>query len=169
MDNTMRKRWISLYVENQVGVLSKISGLFSAKCYNLESLTVGTTEDPTISRMTIETLSDEETYEQIKKQLNRMVEVIKVIDFTEISVVMQELMFIKVKNCSKEDKAELFRIAQTYQAKVRDYGHDSLLLEFVHTAHKNSAIIQYLKSEFKTIEVVRGGTVGIEAITMPKR
>ena len=83
MDNTMKKRWISLYVENQVGVLSKISGLFSGKSYNLESLTVGRTEDPTISRMTIETNSDEETYEQIKKQLNRMVEVIRVIDFTD--------------------------------------------------------------------------------------
>ena len=116
-----------------------------------------------------ETISDEETYEQIKKQLNRMVEVIKVIDFTEISVVMQELMFVKVKNCTPEDKTELFQIAQTYQAKVRDYGKDSVLLEFVHTAHKNSAIIQFLRSEFQSIEVVRGGTVGIEAITMPKR
>ena len=165
MDNKMKKRWISLYVENQVGVLSKISGLFSGKSYNLESLTVGTTEDPTISRMTIETISDEETYEQIKKQLNRMVEVIKVIDFTEL----QELMFIKVKNCTPEDKVELFQIAQTYQAKVRDYGKDSVLLEFVHTAHKNSSIIQFLRSEFHSIEVVRGGSVGIEAITMPKR
>ena len=117
MDNTMKKRWISLYVENQVGVLSKISGLFSGKSYNLESLTVGRTEDPTISRMTIETNSDEETYEQIKKQLNRMVEVIKVIDFTEVSVVMQELMFIKVKNCTPEDKTELFQIAQTIRQR----------------------------------------------------
>ena len=66
MDNTMKKRWISLHVENQVGVLSKISGLFSGKSYNLESLTVGRTEDPTISRMTIETNSDEETYEDRK-------------------------------------------------------------------------------------------------------
>ena len=65
-----------------------------------------------------------------------MVEVIRVIDFTEVSVVMQELMFIKVKNCTPEDKTELFQIAQTYQAKVRDYGKDSVLLEFVHTAHK---------------------------------
>lgn len=81
MDNNMKKRWISLYVENQVGVLSKISGLFSGKCYNLDSLTVGTTEDPTVSRMTIATVSDDETFEQIKKQLNRMIEVIKVIDF----------------------------------------------------------------------------------------
>lgn len=168
-NNTMKKRWISLFVENQVGVLSKISGLFSGKSYNLESLTVGRTEDPTVSRMTIATISDEETYEQIKKQLNRMVEVIKVIDFTDLSVVMQEIMFIKVRNCTQADKTELFQIAQTYQAKVRDYGHDSVLLEFVHTAHKNTSIIQFLKSEFKTIEVVRGGSVGIEAITLPRR
>lgn len=71
MSNGMKKRWISLYVENQVGVLSKISGLFSAKSYNMDSLTVGTTEDPTVSRMTIATVSDDETFEQIKKQLNR--------------------------------------------------------------------------------------------------
>ena len=67
MENKMKKRWISLYVENQVGVLSKITGLFSGKTYNLDSLTVGTTEDPTVSRMTIATVSDDETFEQIKK------------------------------------------------------------------------------------------------------
>lgn len=165
----MKKRWISLFVENEIGVLAKISGLFAAKCYNLESLTVGTTEDPTVSRMTIATMCDDETYEQIKKQLNRMIEVIKVIDFTDISVVMQELMFIKVKNCTREDKAELFQIAQAYQMRVRDYGRDCVLLESTHTAHKNTAIIQFLKGEFHSIEVVRGGTVGIEAVTLPKR
>ena len=85
----MKKRWISLYVENQVGVLSKISGLFSAKSYNLESLTVGTTEDSTVSRMTIGVNSDDVTYEQIKKQLNRMVEVIKVIDLEFIPAHMK--------------------------------------------------------------------------------
>ena len=90
MDNNMKKRWISLYVENQVGVLSKISGLFSGKSYNLDSLTVGTTEDPTVSRMTIATVSDDETFEQIKKQLNRMVEVIKVIDFNSIRFHVRE-------------------------------------------------------------------------------
>mgnify|MGYP002469104722 CR=1 FL=1 len=169
MDNTMKKRWISLYVENQVGVLSKISGLFSGKSYNLESLTVGRTEDPTISRMTIETNSDEETYEQIKKQLNRMVEVIKVIDFTEVSVVMQELMFIKVKNCTPEDKTELFQIAETFKAKVIDYGKDSVLMEFVQTGTKNDAVIKLMKEEFESIEVVRGGSVGIESISMMER
>ncbi|SHJ34062.1 acetolactate synthase small subunit [Hespellia stercorisuis] len=169
MDSNLKKRWISLYVENQVGVLSKISGLFSAKSYNLESLTVGTTEDPTISRMTIATACDDETFEQIKKQLNRLVEVIKVIDFTDIFVRMKEILYVKVKKCTQEDKNEIFQIAETFKAKVIDYGKDSLLLEFVQTATKNDAVIKLMKEEFKTIEVVRGGSVGIESISMMER
>ena len=169
MNSTMKKRWISLYVENQVGVLPKISGLFAGKLYNLESLTVGTTEDPTISRMTIETVSDDETFEQIKKQLNKFVEVIKVIDFTNSEVCMKELLYVKVKKCTREDKEELFQIAQSFQAKIIDYGKDSLLLEFVQTATKNDAVIKLFKEEFKTIEVVRGGSVGIESISMMER
>ena len=82
----MKKRWISLFVENEVGMLAKISGLFSGKSYNLQSLTVGETEDPTISRMTIGLLSDDITFEQIKKQLNRSVGIIKVIDFTDTPI-----------------------------------------------------------------------------------
>lgn len=169
MDNNMKKRWISLYVENQVGVLSKISGLFSAKSYNLDSLTVGMTEDPTVSRMTIATVSDDETFEQIKKQLNRMIEVIKVIDFTDIFVRMKEILYIKVLKCSVADKVEVFQIAETFKAKVIDYGRDSVLVEFVQTATKNDAVVKLMKEEFKTIEVVRGGSVGIESISMMER
>ena len=169
MDNSLKKRWISLYVENQVGVLSKISVLFSGKSYNLDSLTVGTTEDPTISRMTIATVSDDETFEQIKKQLNRLVEVIKVIDFTDIFVRMKEILYIKVRKCTQEDKVELFQIAETFKARVIDYGKDSLLLEFVQTAAKNDAVIKLMKEEFNNIEVVRGGSVGIESISMMER
>ena len=132
MNKGMKKRWISLYVETQVGVLSKISGLFSAKSYNLDSLTVGTTEDPTVSRMTIATVSDDETFEQIKKQLNR-------------------------------------QIAETFKARVIDYGKDSLLLEFVQTATKNDAVVKLMKEEFGKIEVVRGGSVGIESINVMER
>ena len=169
MDNTMKKRWISLYVENQVGVLSKISGLFSGKSYNLDSLTVGTTEDPTVSRMTIATVSDDETFEQIKKQLNRMIEVIKVIDFTDIFVRMKESLYVKVFKCSPADKVEVFQIAETFKAKVIDYGRDSVLVEFVQTATKNDAVVKLMKEEFKSIEVVRGGSVGIESISMMER
>ncbi len=169
MESGIKKRWISLYVENQVGVLSKISGLFSAKSYNLDSLTVGTTEDPTVSRMTIATVSDDETFEQIKKQLNRMVEVIKVIDFTDVFVRMKEILYVKVRKCTLEDKTELFQIAETFKARVIDYGRDSVLLEFVQTATKNDAVVKLLKEEYKNIEVVRGGSVGIESISMMER
>ena len=169
MENKMKKRWISLYVENQVGVLSKITGLFSGKTYNLDSLTVGTTEDPTVSRMTIATVSDDETFEQIKKQLNRMVEVIKVIDFTNIFVRMKEILYVKVFKFTPEDKDEVYQIAETFKAKVIDYGKDSVLVEFVQTATKNDAVVKLMKEEFKTIEVVRGGSVGIESISMMER
>ena len=169
MDNNMKKRWISLYVENQVGVLSKISGLFSGKSYNLDSLTVGTTEDSTESTMTIATVSDDETFEQIKKQLNRMIEVIKVIDFTDVFVRMKEILYVKVMKCTAADKVEVFQIAETFKAKVIDYGRDSVLVEFVQTATKNDAVVKLMKEEFKTIEVVRGGSVGIESISMMER
>lgn len=169
MESSMKKRWISLYVENQVGVLSKISGLFSGKSYNLDSLTVGTTEDPSVSRMTIATVSDDETFEQIKKQLNRMIEVIKVIDFTDVFVRMKEILYVKVFKCAPEDKVEIFQIATTFKAKVIDYGKDSLLIEFVQTATKNDAVVKLMKEEFKSIEVVRGGSVGIESISMMER
>jgi len=169
MDTTIKKRWISLYVENQVGVLAKIAGLFSGKSYNMDSLTVGTTEDPTISRMTIATVSDDETFEQIKKQLNRQVEVIKVIDFSDIFVRMKEILYVKVKNCTAEDKTKAFQIAKAFKGRVIDYGRDSVLLEFTQTATKNDALIKLVKMEFHSIDVVRGGSVGIESISIMER
>jgi acetolactate synthase-1/3 small subunit len=119
--------------------------------------------------MTIATYSDDETFEQIKKQLNKMVEVIKVVDFTDCSVCMKELLYVKVKKINRHEKEELFQIAQSFQARIVDYGKDSLLLEFVHSATKNDAIIKLMKEEFQSIEVVRGGSVGIEAINMTQR
>lgn len=165
----MEKKWISLYVENRTGVLSKVVGLFSAKAYNLDSLTVGPTEDETVSRMTIGVISDDMTFEQIKKQLNRCVEVIKVIDFTEGSIHKKEILFIKVKKCSKEDKVELFQLAQVYHAKVIDVDIEGVLLEFVQTEKKNNHIIQMIHKNFKNIEVVRGGSVAIESLSMSDR
>ena len=106
----MKDRWIALYVENQVGVLAKISGLFAGKSYNLKSLTVGTTENEDTSRMTICATCDDITFEQIKKQLNRMVEVIKVMDLSNVPIHMKEILFAKIKKCSDGDKAECFRM-----------------------------------------------------------
>lgn len=161
----MKNRWIALYVENQVGVLAKVSGLFSGKSYNLQSLTVGTTEDETVSRMTICVTSDDVTFEQIKKQLNRMVEVIKVIDLTNVPIHMKEILYAKVLRCSSEDKEEIVRIAQVFDVQVADIGQDSVLLECTLTERRNNELITLLKNRFHTIEVVRGGAVAIESIS----
>ena len=162
---TMKNRWIALYVENEVGVLAKVSGLFAGKSYNLHSLTVGTTEDETVSRMTIGVTSDDITFEQIKKQLNRMVEVIKVMDLTETPTHMKELLYVKVNNITPEEIAEVFQIAQVFKVDVTDIGADSVLLECLLIERKNNELIALLKSRFKRINVVRGGAVAIESIS----
>ncbi|SET39696.1 acetolactate synthase small subunit [[Clostridium] polysaccharolyticum] len=164
----MKKRWICLFVENEVGVLAKISGLFSAKAYNVSSLTVGMTEDVTISRMTISLMSDDQTFEQIIKQLNRSVEVIKVIDYTNMPIHMEELMYIKVLKVTEKDKAEIFRITKVFEVKVIDMGKTSVLLKCSQTEEKNNSLLNLMKLEFTNrIEVARGGSVAIEAINMP--
>ena len=161
----MKNRWIALYVENQVGVLAKVSGLFSGKAYNLQSLTVGTTEDETISRMTICVASDDITFEQIKKQLNRMVEVIKVIDLTNVPIHMKEILFAKVKDIRSSQIDEVFRIAEVFSVQVADIGKDSVMLECKLTERRNNELIELLKTKFHNIEIVRGGAVAIEAIS----
>lgn len=161
----MKNRWIALYVENQVGVLAKVAGLFSGKSYNLQSLTVGTSEDESVSRMTICVTSDDVTFEQIKKQLNRMVEVIKVIDLTNVPIHMKEILFAKVIKIDASQKAELFQIAQVFDVQVVDIGDDSVLLECKLTERKNNELIALLRSKFKHIEIVRGGAVAIESIS----
>ena len=162
--DALKNRWIALYVENQVGVLARVSGLFSAKSYNLQSLTVGTTEDESVSRMTICVTSDDVTFEQIKKQLNRMVEVIKVIDLTNVPIHMKELLFAKVIGIDAAQRQEVFQMAQVFKVEVSDMGTDSVLLECKLPEHRNNELIALLKAKFKHIEIVRGGAVAIEAI-----
>ncbi|MEE1010083.1 MAG: acetolactate synthase small subunit [Agathobacter sp.] len=161
----MKKRWIALYVENQVGVLAKVSGLFSAKSYNLQTLTVGTTEDETVSRMTISVTSDDITFEQIKKQLNRMVEVIKVIDLTDVPLHMKEILFAKVEKIDQDGINQVFQIAQVFNIKVVDINTHSVTLESNLTEHRNDELVALLKTKFKHISVVRGGAVAIESIS----
>ena len=161
----MTKRWIALYVENSVGVLAKVSGLFSAKCYNLQSLTVGTTEHEDISRMTISVESDDVTFEQIKKQLNAMVEVIKVLDLTKVPVHMKEVLFAKVKSITPDEKQEVVRIAKVFSVQVIDIGKDSIMLECMLTERRNDELVGLLRESFKHIDVVRGGPVAMESIS----
>ena len=167
----VKKRWISIYVENETGVLARISGLFSGKSYNIDTLSVGETEDRSVSRMTIGVTSDDKTFEQIKKQLNRSVEVIKVIDFTDAAIHMKELMFVKINSCTEKDKAEAFRIAEVYDGvKVEDYNKNTVLLECVQTEDKNESLLKLLDSVFgDRLEVVRSGAVAIEAVSFTER
>lgn len=169
MDKT-KKRWLSIYVENEIGVLARISGLFSGKSYNIDTLTVGETEDRTVSRMTIGVTSDDKTFEQIKKQLNRSVEVIKVLDFTDIPIQLKELMLVKINNCAEKDKAEAFRIADVYGVKVVDYNKSTVLLECTLTEHKCESLLKLLADTFGyRLEVVRSGAVAIEAVSYTER
>jgi acetolactate synthase-1/3 small subunit len=161
----MKKRWICLFVENEIGVLARIAGLFSGKSYNLDSLTVGETEDKTISRMTISLTSDDRTFEQVKKQLNRTVEVIKVVDYTDISTHRRELLFVKVFHCDEADKTELFRMAEVFGLTVIDYNKDTILLECVKPESKNNELIKRFQRNFcNRVEIVRGGSVAVEAL-----
>ncbi len=165
----MKKRWICLFVENEIGVLARISGLFSGKSYNLDSLTVGMTEDPTVSRMTISLTSDDKTFEQIKKQLGRSVKVIKVVDYTDKTIHMKEILLIKVSGCSEEDKTEIFRISEVFGVPVIDYDGTAVILECTQTEKDNDHLIALLKKNFMNrIEIVRGGSVAIEAVGFAK-
>lgn len=165
----MRRRWLSLYVENEVGVLARIAGLFSGKSYNLHSLTVGETEDTTVSRMTICVEGDDATFEQIKKQLNRLVEVIKVVDLSNKPMHIKELLYLKVKNCTEKEKTEVLRIADVFHVSVADYGKDSILLECLQTEQRNNDIVAAVAILCKQMEVVRGGSVAVESISITDR
>ncbi|MDD6351850.1 MAG: acetolactate synthase small subunit [Lachnospiraceae bacterium] len=169
-DHTLKERWIALYVENSVGVLAKVSGLFSGKSYNLKSLTVGTTERPDTSRMTISAMCDDITFEQIKKQLNTMVEVIKVIDLTDQPIHMNEILYARVLDLDESGKQEVFRIAQVFNTSSGnvnpvDISTDSILLESTLTPRRNDDLIALLKKEFHRIEVTRGGAVAVESVS----
>lgn len=126
---------------------------------------VGMTRSITKYGMTICVTSDDITFEQIKKQLNRMVEVIKVIDLTDVPIHMKEILFAKVLDINAAEKLEVFQIAQVFHVEVSDVGNDSVLLECKLTERRNNELIALLRSKFKRIEVVRGGAVAIESIS----
>ncbi len=168
-DKSFRRRWLSLFVENQIGVLARISGLLSGKAYNIHSLTVGETQDNSISRMTICLDADDKTYEQIQKQFNRSVEVIKVLDITDASIRTKEVMFIKIKGLNDAKRTEIFQMAEAFKFRIKDMDAGSVLIEAVRTEIKNDSILKLVNERFTNIEVVRGGPVAIESISMQDR
>lgn len=150
---------ISVLVENHFGVLTRIAGLFAGRGYNIQSLTVGPTEDETISRMTIVVEGDQAVLEQVKKQLNKLVDTIKVTDLTGEQYIGRELALIKVQAGIKE-RAEVFQIADVFRAKVVDISHSVMTLEVSGTTDKISALIDLLEP-FTIKEMARTGRIAM--------
>ncbi len=151
----MKRSVLSVLVENESGVLARISGLFSRRGYNIESLTVGPSEQEGLSRMIIVTKDD---VEQVKKQLNKLINVIKITDLSELPYVDRELALIKVS--SKQNRAEIIEIADLFRSRIIDVAEDSLIVEVTGDTEKINAVIQLL-APFGVKEVARTGSIAI--------
>lgn len=153
------KHTISVLVEDEAGVLTRIAGLFARRGFNIESLAVGPTEQGNISRITMVVPEDENTIEQLTKQLHKLINVIKVTDITRIPCVERELMLVKV-NTNVNTRAEVLQIVQIFRARVVDMSDDSLTLEVVGDPGKMVAIISML-NKFGIKEIARTGKVAL--------
>ncbi|WP_316348263.1 acetolactate synthase small subunit [Desulfuromonas acetoxidans] len=151
------KHTISVLVENEFGVLPRVAGLFSGRGFNIDSLSVAPTIDESISRMTIVTSGDERILEQVTKQLNKLIDVIKVIDFTDQDFVEREMLLVKV-TAEAETRAEVLRIADIFRANVVDVTPKSYSLEATGTPQKINALIELLRP-LGLKELVRSGPV----------
>jgi len=150
---------ISVLMENEAGGLSRVAGLFSARGYNIESLTVAPTEDPTMSRMTLVTRGDENVIEQIKKQLNKLIDVIKLVDLSEGPHIERELMMIKVR-AEESMREELKRLSDIFRGSIIDVTSNSYTIEMTGDGSKLDAFIAALDGDL-IVETVRSGPLGI--------
>ena len=156
----MEKHVLSALVKNSSGVLSRVSGLFSRRGYNIDSLTVGRTEDPSISRMTITLMGDENVLEQVKKQLNKLEDVVRVIDFKTNESVYRELALIKVR-ANAENRAAINETVKIFRSKIIDLSSDTLTIELTGDEEKISALIN-LMEEYGIEELVRTGVTALQ-------
>lgn len=151
---------LSILVENRPGVLARVAGLFSRRGYNIDSLAVGPTIEPDVSRMTIVVKGDDIILEQITKQLNKLIDVIKIIDLTSSQeFVERELVLIKVSS-SSQSRSEILEIANIFRAKVVDVATKSLTLEITGGEGKSEALIDLLK-KFGIVEIARTGKIAL--------
>lgn len=150
---------ISVLMENEAGALSRVSGLFSARGYNIESLTVAPTEDPTLSRMTLVTYGSDRIIEQITKQLNKLVDVVKLTDLAEAEHIEREMMLIKV-HADGDSRVESKRLCDIFRGNIIDVTPESYVIEITGASSKLDALINAL-DEKSIIEVVRSGATGI--------
>jgi len=161
---------ISVLVENEFGVLARVAGLFSGRGFNIESLTVAETLDPTVSRITLVTTGDDERLEQIEKQLNKLINVIKVMDFADSPHVEREMALIKV-TANDQTRAEVMNIVDIFRGKVIDVGPSSFIVEVTGAEDKIQAILELLRP-LGMKEIVRTGKVamhrGVRLLNVPE-
>lgn len=150
---------ISLLMENEAGALSRVAGLFSSRGYNIESLTVAATEDPTLSRMTLVTAGSDDVIEQITKQLNKLIEVVKVVDLSDGDHIERELMLMKVRAVGK-DREEIKRMADIFRGRIIDVTDKSYTIELTGTGSKLDAFLEGMERS-AILETVRTGASGI--------
>jgi acetolactate synthase I/III small subunit len=150
---------ISILMENEAGALSRVAGLFSARGYNIESLTVAPTEDESLSRMTLVTRGTDEIIEQITKQLNKLIDVVKLMDMTDGPHIEREMMLIKVR-AQGEQRNELKRLSDIFRGRVIDVTGETYTIEMTGAGDKLDAFVQVLEPGL-IIEVVRSGVSGI--------
>lgn len=155
------RRIISIILENEPGALSRIVGLFSQRAFNIESLCVAETDEPTISRITITTFGDDQVLEQITKQVNKLVDVIRVANLTERAHIEREIILIKVLAMNDKSRTEVKRISDIFRGNIIDIGKQIYTIELTGDEDKISSFINVLNNETEIIEVVRSGTVGI--------
>ncbi|STO53885.1 acetolactate synthase III, thiamin-dependent, small subunit [Canicola haemoglobinophilus] len=154
------RRILSVLLENESGALSRVVGLFSQRAFNIESLTVAPTDDPTLSRMTIEAYGDEQVLEQIEKQLHKLVDVFKVINLSDCEHVEREVMLIKVR-AQGSSRDELKRLAEIFRGQIVDVTTKSYTIQLVGTKDKLDAFINAIKEESQLIEIVRSGLISL--------
>ncbi len=158
-DNAKR-HIISILIENEAGALSRVAGLFSARGYNIEALTVAATEDPSLSRMTLVSKGTDEIIEQILKQLNKLIDVVKVLDLTQGDHIERELLLVKVRAVGHEQRQEVYRLADVFRGHVIDITENSYTIELTGDGKKLDAFLATL-GESQILETVRGGPSGI--------
>lgn len=155
----MRRAVFSLLVDNSAGVLSRVAGLFSRRGYNIDSLTVGETKDPEVSRMTVAVTGDDEVLEQIQKQLNKLVDVRQIIELPADASVCRELILIKVE-CNPSQRQDITAITNIFRANIVDVSPDSVIVELTGSQSKLNAFIELLDG-FKITELARTGITGL--------
>ena len=150
---------ISILIENEAGALSRVSGLFSARGYNIESLTVAPTEDASLSRMTIVSVGSDAVVEQITKQLNKLIDIVKVVDLSESAHIERELMLVKVRATGK-DREEMKRVADIFRGRIIDVTDSTYVVELTGAGSKLDAFLGAIDASL-ILETVRTGVCGI--------